>query len=274
MKLRNVVFISLVIVLLAIGCPSREQSSTNNATSTADTNAATNTSATNPAPGGEPAATATTPGATLPVAGRFPPPGIDIVEHRLQLGIVRITAKAGGRLPDRCETPESVGALVEEVERIDFSGRMILRREAVKKVGGPAGRDRQQFKVLAWAASGYSRKLNTAIQYVLSPEAEAPQPLSEIVSEKEGPGFPVAFRFNLIFDAYANGRLVEKRHHGAPEGHGFTQIPPGPGSPRLNKFENCFVQMPDPTKPGSLLRFFPIECQDQRGETVQVLTGA
>jgi hypothetical protein len=151
---------------------------------------------------------------------------------------------------------------------------MILRREAVAKVGGPNGKDRQNFKVLAWAASGYSRKLNVAIQYVLSPESEAPQPMSSIVSEKEGPGFPVAFNFNLVFDAYANGRLVEARHHGAPEGHGFESIPPGPGAPRLTKFESCFVQMPDPSKPGSLLRFFPIECQDQHGETVQVLAGS
>ncbi|HKO01262.1 MAG TPA: hypothetical protein VJ032_06200, partial [Thermoanaerobaculia bacterium] len=220
------------------------------------------------------AATATVEGGTLPVAGKFPPPGVDIVTHRLQLGIQRVTPGASGKLPDKCQTAESVGATVEELERIDFSGRMILRREAATKVGGTAGRDRQNFKVLAWAASGYSKKLNVALQYVLSPESEAPQPMSSIISEKEGPGFPVAFNFNLVFDAYANGRLVEARHHGAPEGHGFESIPPGPDAPKLTKFESCFVQMPDPSKPGSLLRFFPIECKDQHAETVQVLGGS
>jgi hypothetical protein len=266
MKARWTLF-AIVVLVLATGCPKTEKPG--------DYTSGTDTASTSPSTmdtSGTTATTATTEGGTLPVAGQFPPPGVDIVTHRLQLGIIRVNPGPSGKLPDKCATPESVGATVEEIERIDFSGRMILRREAVGKIGG--GRDRQQFKVLAWAASGYSRKLNTAIQYVLSPESEAPQPMSSITSEKEGPGFPVAFNFNLIFDAYANGRLVESRHHGAPEGHGFDSIPPRPGSPKLTKFESCFVQMPDPTKPGSLLRFFPIECQDQHGETVQVLGGS
>src|SRR5690349_21442540 len=256
--------LAILVLVFTVGCPKKTDNGPTDTGTT--TSVATDT--------GTPAPTATTEGGTLPVAGKFPPPGIDIVTHRLQLGIIRVNPGPSGKLPDKCETPESVGATVEEIERIDFSGRMILRREAVAKVGGPNGKDRQNFKVLAWAASGYSRKLNVAIQYVLSPESEAPQPMSSIVSEKEGPGFPVAFNFNLVFDAYANGRLVEARHHGAPEGHGFESIPPGPGAPRLTKFESCFVQMPDPSKPGSLLRFFPIECQDQHGETVQVLAGS
>jgi hypothetical protein len=209
-------------------------------------------------------------------ARTLPPPGIDIVEHKLRLGIQRITPGPSGKLPTECEDAKAVGAKVEEIEKIDFSGRMILRRNAVAKMteGKMKGHSAQEFTVLAWAASGYSKKLNVAIQYILTPEGEAQQPASRIISEKEGPAFPVTLQFNLIFDAYANNRLVVKKHHGAPVGHNFQVIPPNGDralSPTIKEFENCWVQMPDPTQPNALLRFFPIECNDQSGRTVQVL---
>src|SRR3954453_4749471 len=70
--------------------------------------------------------------ASLPT--KLPPPGVDIVEHRLLLGIDRITPGPSGKLPTECQEASAVGAKSERIEEIPFFGRMILERKSPAKI--------------------------------------------------------------------------------------------------------------------------------------------
>lgn len=203
----------------------------------------------------------------------LPPPGVDVVQHNLTIELHRITAGADGKLPGPCESAESVGAKAELLEDIVFGGRMVLQRG--KAFVNRGGYQQQPFMVTAWSANGYSKALGTTIQYVLSSEKQ--QIESSITSERKDSAFPVTFDFNVIFDAYANGRLVRPGHHGRPKGYGFLTVPPSGDrrlSPTIREFEDCFVDVPDPRGERALFRFRPKECNDEKGETVATLAQA
>ena len=202
----------------------------------------------------------------------FPPPGVDVIQHELRIEVLRISAGPEGKLPGECESAEAVGARAEHLEDLAFTGRMIIRRGETRV--NQEGLREQPFLVKAWSANAYSSALDTVVQYVLSPDTE--QPESAITAEQKGRDFPASLTFNVVFDAYANGRLVRRQHHGRPAGHNFLVIPPNGDrrlSPTIREFENCFVDVRDPQDTNVLLRFRPRDCNDQNSQTLRT-TGA
>jgi hypothetical protein len=186
---------------------------------------------------------------TGPGGAGFPPRGTDLVHHDLRVDVL----EGGG---DGRE-----GKLLETLE---FAGRMLLER------GDPytneQGYRQIDFVVLAWEAVAWSEVLGSDVVYRLSSDK---QELSSIVAQKKRSDFPAYFTFNVVFDAFAGGRRVHRKHHGRPEGGGFHRVPPGgdrESSPTITTFEREVIRV----KAGRLgeLIFRPRDCNDRESRTL------
>jgi hypothetical protein len=172
----------------------------------------------------------------------FPPPGVDIVNHNLRIDM-------------------DIGDDGIPEERLVFNGTMTIER-------GPAfintnGFRQINFVVLHWEATTHSQVLDVDIDYISSPIS---QPISTITSEQIGSDFPAFFKFNVIFDVFANGNLVFMRHMGMPQGGGFMTVPPDANSPFITQFENVQIVLNDPQL--GPIRFTPVDCQDTSSTTI------
>lgn len=183
--------------------------------------------------------------------GEFPPAGTDLVYHDLRIDVFRVVP--GGEEP---------------LETLVFEGRMLLQR------GDPFtnadGLRQIDFQVLSWDAVAWSQALSIPVVY--RSVAGEPQPTSTIVAEQPGSDFPATFDFNVIFDAYAGGILIFRRHHGRPKGHGFLVVPPNGNrlhSPTITEFEQTVIEFDHPEL--GLLRFRPKDCNDRES---RILTAA
>jgi hypothetical protein len=188
----------------------------------------------------------------------LPQAGIDIVWHTLRVGVDDVDV---GMTIDPVNPNE---AFFEEI--LEFSGRMKIQR------GDPftnmEGYRQVNFEVLDWTAVALSDYLappgqSLEIKYQ---KAAVPQPVSTIISEQLATDFPVRFKFNLIFDAFANGVLVFPQHHGMPEGGGFLTVPPDGNSPVITTFEDALIMIGHPML--GIVQFIPLDCQDQRSSTI------
>ena len=192
-------------------------------------------------------------GARVECAQGFPPPGVDLVEHTLRIGLY---VERGGKA-DLSSKPD---------ETLSFKGRMLIEREEAR-VSKQTGRNEVPFQVRTWVASAYSQTLQQEILYVLSEDAE--QPPSAIQAEQKDADFPATFSFNVIFDVRANNRTVIRRHHGRPEGRGFRVVPPSGDrkeSPTITSFETTLISLDHPGK--GKIWFKPIDCNDDSGKTL------
>ncbi|HEX2253543.1 MAG TPA: hypothetical protein VHQ65_09785 [Thermoanaerobaculia bacterium] len=178
----------------------------------------------------------------------FPPRGTDLVRHDLRVDIL-----AGGD-----------GGEGKVLETLDFEGRMLLER------GDPYtnedGVRQVDFVVLAWEAIAWSRVLGSDVVYRSSGDD---QPVSRIVAETKDADYPAYFTFNVVFDAFAGGRLVHRGHHGRPEGGGFHRVPPVGDrelSPTITTFERQVIKV-DAGQHGGLV-FRPRDCNDQESRTL------
>jgi len=184
----------------------------------------------------------------------FPPAGTDLVHHDLRIDVFQVS--------DGQETL---------LETLTFDGRMLLER------GDPYvnqyGVRQVDFEVESWEAVTWSEALDTSVIYrsVIGEE----QPTSSIVAEKPGQDFPATFTFNVVFDAYAGGALVHRRHHGRPEGGGFLVVPPNGDrrlSPTITAFEQTQIEIEHPEL--GLLRFKPRDCNDRESTTLSTASAS
>lgn len=185
-------------------------------------------------------------------ADRFPRGGVDLIHHDLRVNL-------------------DVGAKGKIDETVALSGTMLIER------GGPyeneKGLRQVDFRVRSWMATGWSRQLNSDITYVLSEDVE--QPMSQIVAEERGLDFPATFQFNVIFDARAGNRVVFRKHHGRPKGHGFFEIPPSGNratSPTITAFEDTLIVVEHPE--AGEIQIKPVDCNDQDSRTLETFEEA
>lgn len=177
----------------------------------------------------------------------FPPAGIDIVDHTLQIQV-------------------DVGDDGEIDETLELHGRMQVQRG--EPFVNEEGLRQIDFTVMSWVASGWSEILQQNITYVLSEDVE--QPPSTIIAEQAETDFPATFAFNVVFDVRANNRVVFRRHEGRPEGHGFLVVPPDgnrENSPTITQFEDAQIVVEHPEI--GVIRFMPLDCNDQNSQTIK-----
>lgn len=179
---------------------------------------------------------------------KFPPAGTDLVHHDLRLDVLQV-----------------VDGTEKLLETLTFDGRMLLER------GEPhvnqEGLRQIDFVVLSWEAVTWSEALGTTVIYRSAIDEK--QPPSSIVAETREQDFPATFTFNVIFDAYAGGVLVHRRHHGRPKGGGFHVVPPNGNrrlSPTIMEFEQTVIEIEHPAL--GLLRFKPKDCNDRNSRTL------
>jgi hypothetical protein len=191
------------------------------------------------------------PGGGDPLPSQFPPGGIDFIQHDLR---VTMSSKSG----DFSETLVMTGAMV--IQRTD-------------PYVGPEKRRQIDFKVLSWAATGWSDKFGAAVTYVLSEGVD--QPVSTIVAETERFDFPASFNFKVVFDARLNNETVYPLLAGAPAGHGFMQVPPGGDrrfSPTITRFDDVgLVTMNHPDIGEIVIK--PVDCNDRHSQVLRELPG-
>jgi hypothetical protein len=182
---------------------------------------------------------------------QFPPGGIDFIRHDLR---IMMTGEKG-----------------DYQEVVNMTGAMMIQRTDPSI--GKEGRRQIEFKVLSWAATGWSEKLNVAISYVLSEDVD--QPVSTIVAEGNEFDFPASFNFNVIFDTRINNETVFRQLHGRPEGHGFLTVPPVGDrklSPTITRFTDIGkVSISHPVLGKIVAK--PVDCNDRQGETLLELPG-
>lgn len=186
-----------------------------------------------------------------PIPSQFPAGGIDFIKHDLR---VQMSAEKKNYS-----------------EIIEMTGAMVIQR--ADPYLGKQGRRQIDFKVLSWAATGWSQQLGVAITYTLSEDVD--QPTSSIVAEQEQFDFPASFNFNVVFDARLNNKSVFRRLSGRPEGHGFMQVPPSGDrklSPTITRFADVgFVKIRHPELGEIVVK--PVDCNDRHGETLKELPG-
>ncbi len=180
----------------------------------------------------------------------FPPAGLDLVTHQLQIQLWSVGADGNNE---------------RLLETLKFEGRMLLERRnpAVNRDGY-----RQiEFVVKNWEAFAWSEKLDTLITYRLT--EGVPQRLSTITAQQRGSDFPARFHFNVTFDAIAYGERFFEEYTGEPDSIEFYEVPPSGNratSPTLRGFESTRIEMTHPSL--GRLRFVPVECNDSSGRTI------
>lgn len=187
-------------------------------------------------------------GGTARPMDAFPPAGTDLVHHDLRLDVLQVAGGADKLL-----------------ETLVFDGRMLLERG--EPYVNQEGLRQIDFQVLSWEAVTWSEALGTTVVY--RSVIDEKQPPSSIVAERAGQDFPATFTFNVIFDAYAGGVLVHRRHHGRPKGGGFHVVPPNGDrrlSPTITGFEQTVIEIEHPEL--GLLRFKPRDCNDRESRTL------
>ncbi|HSS75984.1 MAG TPA: hypothetical protein VLV54_04490 [Thermoanaerobaculia bacterium] len=184
------------------------------------------------------------------VPGSFPGAGVDVITHRLTIGLYSVTKS--GQQGDLLET-------------LVFKGRMLVERgdPYVNKLGF-----RQvAFLVKNWEAYAWSQKLNSLVVYSL---AKVPQKMSTITAQQRESDYPASFHFSVTFNANAFGQqLNTDPYPGEPEGDGFMEVPPSGNrrtSPALSRFEATRIKADHPTL-GSIM-FVPMACGDEEGSTL------
>jgi len=181
---------------------------------------------------------------------KFPEAGVDFIQHDVR---VRFTFEKGG----------------EEV--VTMHGAMLIQRDEARV--GKLGLREVPFKVLSWAAAGWSNTLGASITYVLTADTE--QPVSVIRAEQEGSDYPASFLFNVLFDVRVDNMTVYKGLHGRPEGEHFHRIPPSGDramSPTITKFSDIGKVMVKHPDLGEIVGT-PIDCNDRQGRTVVTVPG-
>lgn len=181
----------------------------------------------------------------------FPKAGSDLVKHQLRVNMYAVNKDTNKE---------------ELLETLTFDGMMVIERE--EPFTNRGGTRQISFKVKSWVAMAFSKVLDNAIVYISSEDVEPRT--STITSEQKEKDFPATFVFNVVFDARLGNRTVFREHKGRPVGHGFLVVPPDgnrSNSPTITEFEQTMIEMEHPTL--GLLRFRPLDCNDQEGKTVQ-----
>jgi hypothetical protein len=181
----------------------------------------------------------------------FPPAGIDLVTHELQVGIYTIADD---------------GTDGERLETLKFRGRMLLER------GDPytnADKRRQiDFLVKEWEAFAWSDVLDTLVTYRLTEGVQ--QEMSSITAQQETSDYPAEFSFHVGFSATVFGQeAIIPPPGGNPEEEGFFEVPPSGNrrtSPTIYGFETVRIEFDHPQH--GHLRFVPLMCNDSSGETL------
>lgn len=182
--------------------------------------------------------------------GQFPGAGLDMISHKLTIGLYR--ADAQGQPGERLET-------------LKFRGRMLVER------GDPyvtkEGLREIPFLVKNWEAFAWSDRLNSTVVYSL---ADVPQKMSTITAQQKESDYPAAFHFRVLFNADAFGqKITPVPYCGEPEGTLFMEVPPSGNrrtSPALTKFESTRIKADHPELGG--LIFVPEDCGDEEGTTL------
>lgn len=188
--------------------------------------------------------------AAAPTPGAFPLAGYDLITHQLRIGIHEIKAD---------------GSTGKQLEILEFKGRMMIER------GDPFtnadGFREVNFLVKNWEAFAWSDTLDTMITYRLTEGAQ--QNLSKIVAQQRDRDFPATFSFRVKFDGISYGETFVQEYEGYPTGDEFYEVPPSGNrrtSPTIRGFEDRKIEMDHPSH--GRLRFVPIECNDNSGETI------
>lgn len=183
--------------------------------------------------------------------GRFPAAGIDVMTHKITVGLYRVDGK---------------GELGELLETLQFKGRMLLERGDPFVSEEAGGRRQIEFLVKSWEAQAWSNALNTLVVYKLSDVEQRP---STITAQQKSADFPASIHFRVTFDAYAYDTIFDPTHHGEPNGEDFMEVPPSGNrrtSPKITRFDAAKIEMDHPTL--GRLRLHPIDCEDESGETI------
>jgi hypothetical protein len=184
----------------------------------------------------------------------FPSAGMDIMTHQITVGLYQVGPN---------------GELGNLLETLEFKGRMLLER------GDPflnedLGRRQVDFVVKSWEADAWSEKLNTLVVYKLS---DVEQKTSTITAEQKESDFPARIHFNVTFDTYVYEEPIITEYVGEPDGGSFMEVPPSGNrrtSPTITRFDTGRIETDHPTL--GRLRFVPIACNDETGETLVTYT--
>jgi hypothetical protein len=184
----------------------------------------------------------------------FPSAGLDVMTHQLTVGLYQVGPSG------------QLGSLLETIE---FKGRMLIERSDPFE-NQDLGRRQVEFVVKSWEADGWSDKLNTLVVYKLSDVDQKP---STITAEQKESDFPATIHFRVTFDAYAYDEPFELTYEGEPTGPLFMEVPPSGNrrtSPTITKFDTGRIETDHPTF--GRIRFVPIACNDESGETIATFT--